>query len=120
MSTDVVTTAAQPAVTDRRQGPQESELLLAACAGRGFHTVFQPILDVARGVVAGYESLTRFDESPGNPLPWFAAARAGGREPDLEAATLRSAFAARTALPPNCFLTVNVSPASLGSEAVRQ
>ena len=40
---------------------------------------FQPIIDTARGTVAGYESLARF-EGPANVGPdcWFALAHAAG------------------------------------------
>ncbi len=68
----------------------------------------------------GYEALARF---PGftekNPEAWFAAARSHGRAAELEAAALRTALAARTTLPPNCFLSVNVSPELLVTENIR-
>ena len=39
---------------------------------------------------------------------------------ELEAAALRTALAARSTLPPNCFLTVNVSPELLPTETIRR
>jgi EAL domain-containing protein (putative c-di-GMP-specific phosphodiesterase class I) len=90
-----------------------------ACRGIGHQPVFQPIVDVARGVVAGYESLVRFDAPPRNPELWFETARKRGCEADLEAAVLRAALQWRAQLPPNCFLSLNVSPTALASEAVR-
>jgi EAL domain-containing protein (putative c-di-GMP-specific phosphodiesterase class I) len=99
--------------------PAPSELA-AACRGIGLRTVYQPIVDVARGVVAGYESLVRFAAPPANPELWFAAARRHGCEAELEAAALASALSMRATLPANCFLTVNVSPSALASGAVRQ
>ena len=81
---------------------------------------YQPIVDTARGTVAGYEALARF---PGyaekNPEVWFSAAREHGRAAELEAAALRTALKARAALPANCFLTLNVSPELLTSESIR-
>jgi EAL domain-containing protein (putative c-di-GMP-specific phosphodiesterase class I) len=75
---------------------------------------FQPILDIARGTVAGYESLARFSGPPdATPDRWFAVARAAGVGAELEALALRTALEARSALPPNCFLTVNVGPDAL-------
>jgi EAL domain-containing protein (putative c-di-GMP-specific phosphodiesterase class I) len=72
---------------------------------------FQPIIDTARGTVAGYESLARFSGPPHTtPDRWFAVARAAGIGPELEAQALRTALRARSALPPNCFLSVNVGP----------
>ena len=80
---------------------------------------YQPILDTARGTVVGYESLARFGGPPHvTPDRWFAAARAAGVGVELEARALRTAFGARAALPPNCFLTVNVGPEALVAEPV--
>jgi EAL domain-containing protein (putative c-di-GMP-specific phosphodiesterase class I) len=88
--------------------------LAAACRGEGVRTVVQPIVDIRRGRVAGYEALTRFDLVDGvTPDRWFAAAAETGCTARLEAATLRSALARRADIPGNCFLTVNVEPASL-------
>lgn len=81
--------------------------------------MYQPIVDVARGVVAGYEALTRFGEGPANPETWFAAAARHGVLDALDAAATRSALAGRSTLPGNCFLSVNVSPMSLTTPAVR-
>jgi EAL domain-containing protein (putative c-di-GMP-specific phosphodiesterase class I) len=56
--------------------------------------VFQPIVDLQRGVIAGYETLDRFDEPDGRPSPdtperWFAAAEASGCGARLEAVVVR-------------------------------
>jgi len=74
--------------------------------------VFQPIVDLRRGVVAGYEALARFDGPPRGTTPdvWFAAADRHGVGAVLEARVVRAAIAALSDLPPDCFLTVNVSP----------
>jgi EAL domain-containing protein (putative c-di-GMP-specific phosphodiesterase class I) len=100
--------------------PEWDSLLAAACRGEGLAAAYQPIIDTARGTVVGFEALARF---PGyaekNPETWFAAARTRGRAAELESAALRTALAARAALPPNCFLTLNVSPELLPSESVR-
>ena len=80
---------------------------------------FQPIVDTARGTVAGYEALARFPGSAGiRPDHWFAAAYAAGVGAELEAQALRAALSARPALPPDCFLTVNVGPDAVGSAPV--
>ena len=42
-----------------------------------------------------------------------------GRSAELESAALRTALAARSTLPPNCFLTLNVSPELLTTEEIR-
>jgi EAL domain-containing protein (putative c-di-GMP-specific phosphodiesterase class I) len=96
------------------------ELLADACRGIGIRSVYQPIVDVARGIVAGYEALARFESGPANPEHWFAAARDHGVEAELDAAALRSALRCRADLPRNTFLSVNVAPTSLVSRPVRE
>lgn len=102
-----------------RSSEEWPALLENACRGVGLRSEFQPIADVSRGIVAGYEALARFDSGPRNPELWFRAARDHGVEADLDAATLRSALRLRSDLPTNTFLTVNVAPHSLCSTAVR-
>jgi EAL domain-containing protein (putative c-di-GMP-specific phosphodiesterase class I) len=98
-----------------------SRLLAGACAGEGLTSHYQPIVDVARGVVVGYEALVRFVGAPvTNPELWFAAARKRGVLADLEAAALRSALRARRSLPPNTFLTVNLGPDVLDHPLVQE
>jgi EAL domain-containing protein (putative c-di-GMP-specific phosphodiesterase class I) len=80
--------------------------------------VFQPIVDLAAATVAGYEALARFPGSAG-PDVWFAAAAEAGIAAELEALAIHKALAAVPALPPNTFLTVNVSPHLLGSAPVQ-
>ena len=73
--------------------------------------VFQPIVDLRRGVVVGYEALSRFDGLPGcGPDQWFAAADRLGLGARLEARVVAAALAVRADLPEHCFLSVNVSP----------
>ena len=73
--------------------------------------VFQPIVDLRRGVIAGYEALSRFSGPPqADPDAWFAAADRLGVGAELEARVVLAALHARDDLPPECFLTVNVSP----------
>jgi len=80
--------------------------------------VFQPIVDLAGATVAGYEALARFPGSAG-PDVWFAAAAEAGVAAELEALAVHKALAAVDGLPPDTFLTVNVSPHLLGSAPVQ-
>ncbi|GAA3385889.1 EAL domain-containing protein [Cryptosporangium minutisporangium] len=83
--------------------------------------VFQPIADLARGTVAGYETLARIDVAvPGigdrlSPDQWFSAAEENGLGPALEGVVITRALTRLGELPPNAFLTVNVSPHLLGT-----
>ncbi|MGY1748892.1 EAL domain-containing protein [Modestobacter sp. SYSU DS0511] len=73
--------------------------------------VFQPIVDLRRGVVAGYEALSRFPAAPGiGPDRWFAMADELGLGARLEGRVVAAALRAREDLPEGCFLSVNVSP----------
>lgn len=76
-------------------------------------SVFQPIVDLQRLVITGYEALIRFDLASHTPDLWFAAAAARGLVPELEALSIRSAARHRPDLPPNCFMSVNVEPESV-------
>ena len=63
--------------------------------------VFQPIVDLRRGVVAGYEALSRFSGPPrANPDEWFAAADRLGVGAELEARVVRGRAARPPDLPP--------------------
>ena len=82
--------------------------------------VVQPIVDLARGVVCGYEALSRFTGPPdATPDRWFDAAGRLGRSGALEARAIQSALDRREELPPNCFLSLNVSPHALEAPEVR-
>ncbi|WP_244332266.1 EAL domain-containing protein [Gordonia polyisoprenivorans] len=95
-----------------------SELMDAGLAPR---LVYQPIVDIARLRVVGYEALSRF---PGplraSPDRWFAAAARVDRAIELEAIVIDKALAARVDLPANCFLTINVAPEALVSARVQE
>ncbi|MGY2067918.1 EAL domain-containing protein [Blastococcus sp. SYSU DS0619] len=80
--------------------------------------VFQPIVDLAAAAIVGYESLARFPGTAG-PDVWFAAAAEAGIAAELEALAIHRALAAVDGLPPGTFLTVNVSPHLLGTDAVQ-
>ena len=84
--------------------------------GAGHRVVFQPVVDLRRRTVVGYEALSRFDVPDGPAAPpdrWFEAAALLGLAPELEATALSRSLAARADLPRNCFLSVNLEPAML-------
>jgi EAL domain-containing protein (putative c-di-GMP-specific phosphodiesterase class I) len=83
----------------------------AILKSRAFTPVFQPIWDLSTGAVMGFEALTRFEGA--TPDEVFAQAALLGRLQELEVATLTAALAAAERLPPNRWLSVNVSPALL-------
>jgi EAL domain-containing protein (putative c-di-GMP-specific phosphodiesterase class I) len=93
---------------------QQLDRLLAGELPMSVH--FQPIVDLSRGVVTGYEALARFPTEMGSkPDICFAGASRTGRSVELEKLVTRLALEARKSLPQGCFLTINVGPAFLVS-----
>ena len=78
----------------------------------------QPIVDLHRGTIAGYEALARFPAPPSaTPDRWFREASRHGLAVELEKDVLTLALQNFAALPANAFLSINVSPAFLASPA---
>ena len=104
---------------DTEGGVEWQGLLERAIEGEGIRFLYQPIVDLGRFEIAGYEALARFDLGPRfGPGAWFAAAKRWGVAADLEATTLRHALSIRDDLPQGVFMTVNVEPESLSSSKV--
>ena len=78
-------------------------------AHQAFGPVFQPIVDLRRDEIVGYEALTRFTDGA-NPEVLFDEAAAVGLGVELETATLGAALAAAEALPGSAWLNLNASP----------
>jgi diguanylate cyclase (GGDEF)-like protein len=109
-------TAASGPLAPRELGVQIKRFLDSGSGA--LHAVYQPILELATGRIAGYEALARFDaEPPRAPNLWFADAHRVGLGTELEARAVTAALA--MGRPPNgAFLAINVSPQSLTSEPV--
>ncbi len=83
--------------------------------------VFQPIVDLRRGAVRGYEMLSRFAGPPEeSPDVWFRAAAELGLRVELEARALEVGLESWASLPNDCFLTVNIDPVSLGEPRIEE
>lgn len=86
---------------------------------RNIRVEYQPIVDLQRGVVRGYEALARFPEASGvGPRDWFAAAARLGCAGALEAQVMQAALVVRPLLTGERFVAVNLSPAALLSAEV--
>jgi diguanylate cyclase (GGDEF)-like protein len=98
---------------------ERREEILSLFEGPGrVSPVFQPIVDLRTGLIAGYEALSRFPGySSRPPNAWFAQARRCGLGPRLEAHVLKLALR-QPGRPEGVFLSVNVSPSALASEEV--
>ena len=79
--------------------------------------VFQPIVALASGEVAGYEALARFSLEPvRSPDVWFAEAAAAGRLREAELTAVIRALEHLGLLPPTAYLSLNVSPETATTE----
>jgi EAL domain-containing protein (putative c-di-GMP-specific phosphodiesterase class I) len=81
--------------------------------------LFQPLVDLRHGRVAGYEALARFgSRTTTSPTSWFAAADQVRHAAELEALLIEQALDARSSLPPRKFLSVNVRPDLLSAAPI--
>lgn len=82
-----------------------------------FHFVYQPIVDLRRNDIAGYEALVRFPDEIGlAPDKCFLLAERLGLRQKLEHVVLTQAFQSRHTLPSDTLLTINASPSFLLSD----
>lgn len=81
--------------------------------------VYEPIADLARGAICGYEALERFPDAL-EPEAWRTEALRHGLEPDFDAFVVASILEARESLPDGCFLSFDARPATLLREPVRR
>lgn len=90
-------------------------LLPALLADSGMRAVYQPIVDLASGAVAGYEALGRpLDADPLLSVDGlFAAADRMGRTRDLDWVCRKAAVGDAAGLPPGSPLFINVSISAL-------
>jgi EAL domain-containing protein (putative c-di-GMP-specific phosphodiesterase class I)/ActR/RegA family two-component response regulator len=105
--------------TEAESREERLEAVRSVLDGKRIRTVFQPIIRLSTGRVAGYEALARMTTIPARgPDEWFDDADTVGLSGQLEVATLQSALAHLPELPRGLFLTVNVNPRELVTDAV--
>jgi diguanylate cyclase (GGDEF)-like protein/PAS domain S-box-containing protein len=104
-----------------RSEEQRNEVLRLLRDDGAIVPVFQPIVDLSSGAVAGYEALARFPQDPDARPPnvWFSQAHRCGLGVQLE---VRAAMAAlnRRDEAPEGYLSVNLSPAALRADELRE
>src|SRR3954447_26021002 len=111
----VGTAALRPRTADI---PWDAALASVLAEPERVRPAFQPIFDLRRGNVAGFEMLARFDVPvQATPVEWFAAAEARGLGPRPEAPLLDGGLRARPILPSGVFLSITLGvPALLSPE----
>ena len=96
-------------VAERTEAGRGRDQIAGIILRRAFDPVFQPIVDLRRDEIVGYEALTRFTDGA-DPELVFAQAAAVGLGPKLETATLAAALAAAEGLPESAWLNLNATP----------
>jgi len=87
-------------------------------ATSGFEIVFQPIVDLLSLNIAGFESLSRFSAEPvRTPDIWFKEAADVGLSEELELSAIETALQSLGRVSSDSYLSVNVSPATLLTDA---
>lgn len=95
----------------------ETEGLIAGILDEGaFRMVFQPIVALSDGSLAGVEALARFESAEYRPPnQWFEAAARVGLKCSLEIAAIVEALKALPSLPSGTYLSLNASAETLAS-----
>ncbi|MCU1400421.1 MAG: putative diguanylate phosphodiesterase [Acidimicrobiales bacterium] len=112
------------AAQDQQVGERDRALVTRVLDGH-LTSAYQPIVDLDRGAVLGFEALVRYGSASPTASPevfsatdLFDSARRIGRTEEIEAAALTAALEARSQLPRDCLLFLNVSTSSLTDERV--
>jgi diguanylate cyclase (GGDEF)-like protein/PAS domain S-box-containing protein len=104
----------------QRGTEQREEIVSLLNRADAVSAVFQPVLDLRSGSVAGYEALARFAAAEARPPNvWFAQAHRCGLGYELEAKAVATALRS-SGRPPGTYLTLNLSPSALTSDAVQR
>ena len=96
------------------------QLISRVLHGDTMHMVYQPIFELNTKKTIGYESLARFADLPiRTPDLWFKEANEVGLGVELEVSAINNALLALPEFDPNTYISVNASPATIMSGALR-
>ena len=100
----------EAAINAETRSAEISTAVRTIITGEGLSCLYQPIVDVARGRVVGFEALARFATIPArSPDAWFADAARVGLEVELENRVIASALQSFPVLPASVSVAFNVS-----------
>ncbi|HBS77654.1 MAG: diguanylate phosphodiesterase [Pseudomonas sp.] len=105
----------------REQREQEERLarINGVLSEQAYNVVYQPIFNVLRNSVVGYEALARFSGEPQRtPDLWFDEAEQVGLQCELEMALVKEALKGLGDIRRDCYLSINVSPETILAGAV--
>lgn len=98
---------------DRRRQDVEQRIA-SVLAGNDLLTVYQPIFDLQKASVSGFECLTRISAAPvRSPDIWFKEAAEVGRGVELEMKAVERALLGIQDLPGDVYVALNLSPDSV-------
>ena len=104
---------------DNRAIPELAAAVARVAEGGKLTAVYQPIHSLKDGAVIGYESLVRLNEESDFPstTSLFVAAEATQRTVEIDVASVRTCLGGAKALPADVYLSINLSPRTLESDA---
>jgi EAL domain-containing protein (putative c-di-GMP-specific phosphodiesterase class I)/CheY-like chemotaxis protein len=90
------------------------ERILGVLDAKSIAPVYQPVVDIASRITIGHEGLSRFpDMTHGGPDRWFGDAFDVGLGVELEWLAARRVLRFLDTSPPDTFLAINMSPATI-------
>jgi EAL domain-containing protein (putative c-di-GMP-specific phosphodiesterase class I) len=103
----------------RSLGDLEAAVQDVVSASAALRPVYQPIFSLATGAVIGYEGLVRLGEDAAfdSPSGLFAAAEATRRTVELDIVCARTVLSGAAGLESGQYLSINLSPRTLESDA---
>jgi EAL domain-containing protein (putative c-di-GMP-specific phosphodiesterase class I)/CheY-like chemotaxis protein len=123
ITTDVVTALGEHLMRERaasRRWELWRSLIQRTIDEGSLVVLFQPIVHLKTRRVAGFEAVSRFTLEPDRPTEtWFAEAAAVGLVKELELTTARAALTSMDQLPPDTYLSINLSPETASSSEFR-
>lgn len=100
----------EAAVNAEARSGEIARQLQGVISGDGVSCLYQPIIDITRGKVVGFEALARFASTPPrSPDVWFADAARVGLDIELETKVITQALRSFPVLPSTVSVAFNVS-----------